>query len=118
MFGRMLCKCELHSWSAVEPGSVHLTNDEYAIIGVLWAQVGTQKCARPSCTAIRQIVREGEHGYDGLNIYAGGCYQVTDLDTTRGWGRSSRDPEEVRGLKPYTHRIAVERLGVPTVATA
>ena len=116
MFRTMLCKCGLHAWSTVEPGSVHLTSDEYAIIGILWAQVGTQKCTRPNCAATRQVVREGEHGYDGLNIYAGGCYQITDLDTKRGWGSSSRNPGEVQKLRPYTHRIALERLGVPIAA--
>lgn len=110
-FGKTLCKCGLHLWSAVEPGGVYLTNDKYAIIGVLWAQIGTRKCVRPGCTASKQVVREGEHGYDGLNITAGGCYQISKLDTTTGWGRSDRNPEEVSKLKPYSHLIALERLG-------
>ncbi|MEK7109511.1 MAG: hypothetical protein AAB919_03715 [Patescibacteria group bacterium] len=95
---------------------MHLTNDKYAIIGVLWAQVGTQKCVRPGCSASRQVVREGEHGYDGLNITAGGCYQISELDITTGWSRGRRNPKEVLDLELYNHPVALTRLGVGVAA--
>ena len=112
MFGKALCKCGVHTWSAVEPGSVHLTNSDFPMIGVLWAQIGTRKCTRTGCTATQQVVREGEHGYDGLNVYAGSCYQLTSLDVTRGWGHSHLNPKEVLDLDLYNHSIALDRLGV------
>lgn len=111
--GKALCRCGMHAWSAVEPGSLHLTNGEYAIIGVLWAQVGTRRCARPGCTVSQQLVRQGEFGYDGLNI---GNRQVKSLDTTTGWGRSFLKPTEVLALEPYKHPVAIERLGVPATS--
>ena len=66
-FGAELCECGLHKWSEVAPGTIHVISDRLEIVGITWAQIGSRRCLRPGCTAVRSTVREGIYsGYDKL----------------------------------------------------
>jgi hypothetical protein len=97
--GKLLCDCESHKWSLVEPGVVHILGDKFASVGVNWIQTGKKHCMREGCTAERTVVREGWHGFEGLTI-------------DHGWGWSPEPPCDVEKLRVYHHPDALRQLAV------